>query len=83
MAVTRKGNVLNITATGDSIPGDFVISSMWSANAATLRAGAVDGVIFWQPTGVGQRVDFPEGLEVKGGIFRTAGTNGNLFVYLR
>ena len=83
MAVTRVGNVINITATNDSIAGDFIIDSMWAANAATLRVGATNGVIFWQPTAVGQRIHFPEGLKVDGGIFRTAGTNANLFIYLR
>lgn len=83
MAVNRVGRVINITATNDSIAEDVIIDSMWAANAATLRAGAVDGVIVWQPTAAGQRIHFPFGLKVDGGIFRTAGTNANLFIYLR
>ena len=81
MAVTRTGKVINIGATNDSVLGKFRITGMWAANAAVLRAGAVDGVIFWQPTAVGQRIEFPQGLEVEN-IYRTAGTNANLFIYL-
>ena len=78
MAVTRVGQVINMTAAADAVTGTLIVQAMFAGAAGTMQSG---GVTVWQPTAAGQYVEFPCGQQFNG-LTKSAGT-GNLFIYLR
>lgn len=81
MAVTRKGNVIRMTAAGDVVSTPLVVQAIHATPGVTVKDG--DGTTLFVTASHGMDLSFSKGLDFRAGLELDAvTTSGTLVLFL-